>query len=496
MAGRNSRTLCYLMLVSATAPVAVAQMSADSTLSLQQQLESWFRETSRKAPGTWGIAVADNQGRLLWGVEPTRTMIPASTVKLLTTGFARSVLGSDARKTTRVVGTGAVDPITGVWKGTWALELNGDPTLEHRGPEVTSLTDLAAQLAARGIRRLTGPLSVTSATGAANAAFPATWSVRHKGRIFAPLVGNVTIHDNVVVATLAPGPRIGRPVQLIGTKPDGIGRLFTIVAKTASGKRSRLRLEPQADGRYLVAGTLGIRARARSITRVASDTRTLLAAVWSGALAGAGIDWTPTAGIGSGPVGTTVMAEVLSPVFDSIASEINRRSLNLGAELLLKWAGGNDPAPAERLTAHVQQITGDYSGVRLVDGSGLSDSNRVSPYTFVSYLARFPLAPGGRNFPMLLPPNGSGTLHKLASGLPQRGVVRAKTGTLGNVATLVGYLGRPDGVLLISLMYNGGRVASARQAQWRLLRTLGAEGIIIPPDSLDPDGRLGGDERP
>lgn len=496
MARGISRALLYLTLFWATAPVAAAQMSVDSTLSLQQQLERWFRETSRKAPGTWGIAVADNQGRLLWGVQPTRTMIPASTVKLLTTGFARSVLGSDARKTTRVIGAGTVDPATGTWKGGWALELNGDPTLEHRGTEMTSLTDLATQLAARGIRRLTGPLSVTSAVGAANAAFPLTWSVRHKGRIFAPLVGNVTIHDNVVVASIAPGTKVGRPVQLIGTEPAGVGRLFTIAAKTATGRRSRLRIEPQANGHYLIAGTLGIRARSRSVTRVASDTRTLLEAVWSAALTNAGIEWTPTPGIGAGSVGTTVMAEIHSPVFDSIASEINRRSLNLGAELLLKWAGGGDPAPAQRLTAHVQQITGDYSGVRLVDGSGLSDSNRVSPYTFVSYLARFPLAPGGRNFPMLLPPNGSGTLYRLASGFPQRGVVRAKTGTLGNVATLVGYLGRPDGVLLISLMYNGGRVASARQAQWRLFRTLGAEGIIIPPDSLDPDGRLGGDDRP
>ncbi len=496
MAGKISRTLPYLTLFWATAPVAVAQMSVDSTLRLQQQLERWFREASRKAPGTWGIAVADNQGRLLWGVQPTRTMIPASTVKLLTTGFARSVLGSDARKTTRVIGTGAVDPATGVWKGSWALELNGDPTLEHRGPEVTSLTDLATQLAARGIRRLTGPLSVTSAFGTATAAFPSTWSVRHKGRIFAPLVGNLTIHDNVVVASIAPGAKVGRPVQLIGTEPEGIGRLFTITAKTATGRRSRLRLEPQANGRYLVAGTLGIRTRGRSIARVASDTRALLEAVWSAALTNAGIAWTPAPGlIGTGPIGTTVLAEIQSPVFDSIASEINRRSLNLGAELLLKWAGGDDPAPAERLTAHVQQITGD-DGVRLVDGSGLSDLNRVSPYTFVSYLARFPLAPGGRNFPMLLPPNGSGTLARLASGLPQRGVVRAKTGTLGNVATLVGYLGRPDGVLLISLMYNGRRVASARQAQWKLFRALGAEGIIIPADSLDPDGRLGGDEPP
>src|SRR5262249_33484837 len=159
----------------------------------------------------------------------------------------------------------------------------------------------------------------------------------------------------------------------------------------------------------------------------------------------------------------------------------------LGAELLLQWAAGNDSSPAARLTAHVQQVTGDYAGVRLVDGSGLSDQNRVAPSTFVSYLARFPQTPAGRNFPMLLPQNGTGTLARLANGLPQRGVVRAKTGTLGNVASLVGYLGRSDGVLLVSLMYNGSRVFAARQAEWRLFRMLGANGVVIPSDSTDTE---------
>lgn len=486
--------MALFSMIWAGAP-ASAQTRADSAKSIQSQLETWFRQASRRAPGTWGIAVADQQGRLVWGIQPTRPLIPASTVKLLTTGFARSVVGGDARKSTRVVGRGDIDPPTGTWIGSWALEINGDPSLEHRGNGVTSLVDLALQLHRRGVRRLTGPLAVTSAQGTADASFPTIWSLRHKGRLFAPPVGNLTVHDNLISATVAPGARIGRPVQLIGAAPDGAARLLTITATTVKGRRSRLRIETRADGQYVIAGTLGVSARPRGLSRAVTDPRPVLEAVWAQALETAGIEWIRTPGIGSAGNQPTVLAEVHSPVFDSIASEVNRRSLNLGAELMLQWAGGADATAADRLTAHVQQITGDYAGVRLVDGSGLSDLNRVSPHTFVSYLARFPLAPGGRNFPMLLPPNGSGTLARLANGLPQRGVVRAKTGTLGNVATLVGYLGRSDGVLLISLMYNGNRVYAARQAQWSLFRTLGAEGVVIPTDSLDADA-LGGDARP
>ena len=199
--------------------------------------------------------------------------------------------------------------------------------------------------------------------------------------------------------------------------------------------------------------------------------------------------------MGPPPVGgPQILAEVASPPLDSLASEINRRSLNLGAELLLQWAGGREQGPS-LLTDHVRQITGDNDGVYLVDGSGLSYEDRVAPQTFVSYLAKFPATPAGRNFPQLLPANGTGTLYRLNSGFPGEGVVRAKTGTLGTVSTVVGYLGRPDGTLLVALMYNGPRPAAARQAQWKLFRALGAQGVVIPADSIaEAPAQLGGDQ--
>jgi D-alanyl-D-alanine carboxypeptidase len=54
---------------------------------------------------------------MLWSVNPDRQLVPASTVKLLTTGFARSIVGGEARQTTRVVGFGQLDAGTGDWNG-------------------------------------------------------------------------------------------------------------------------------------------------------------------------------------------------------------------------------------------------------------------------------------------------------------------------------------------------------------------------------------------
>ncbi len=114
----------------------------------------------------------------------------------------------------------------------------------------------------------------------------------------------------------------------------------------------------------------------------------------------------------------------------------------------------------------------------MVDGSGLSEQDRVSPLTQVLYLARYPQKPGRERFPLLLPANGTGTLRRLREGM-SKGVVHAKTGTLDDVATLTGYLGRPDGVLVVSLMFNGRRTHQARAAEWELFRLLGAEGVNL-----------------
>ena len=493
---RAPRPLLFALLVLTASPLGATGRPAiiRDDRSLQEQLDTWFRRAARVAPGTWGIAVGTQDGQLLWGIQPALPMVPASTVKLFTTGFARSVLGADARRLTRVIGNGQVDPVTGTWIGAWTLELNGDPTLERPARTGPSLRELAAQLYQSGIRRLVGPLSVVSASGVADASYPSVWSPRHRGRLFAPLIGALTLNENVISFGIGPGSAPGRRPVLVSESPAGVGELVDIRAKTVASRYSRLRFARSAGGRYVVTGTIGTRARIRWFTGPAADPRAMLEATWARALRESGIEWIRASGVAAPAPATPprVLAQVSSDPFDSIASEVNRRSLNIGAELLLRWAAG-DGDPASQLTAHVQQITGMLSGIHLVDGSGLSQDDRVTPLALVSYLARFPLSPAGRGFAQLLPTNGVGTLRKLARGLPGPGIVRAKTGTLGNVATLAGYLGRPDGVLLISLMYNGTRVWSAKQEQWRLFRMLGAEGVLIPEDSVAVPVRLGGD---
>ena len=480
------RTVLTLIAITAVWP----RLPAQSPASVASVLNAWWARTRHRSPGDWGVVVADQAGRVLWQVNQDQPLIPASTVKVLTTGFARTAVGGDARRATRVVGSGRVDSATGMWQGRWALELNGDPTLDRPERTGPTLLQLAQQLSAIGIRKLVGPLEVTTGSGPPRSSYPTVWADRFRGRTYAPPIGPITLNENVIYVTVGPGARVGARAGVIGDAPTGAGSLVQVMATTVAGRGSRLHISSLKDGRWIVTGKIGLHGSPRRFQAVATDPTAVLEAVWQHATAAAGIQWIKASAITApGMTDKHVLAEVASETFDSIAHEVNSRSLNIGAEMMLLWGGGGN-SPAAQLTAFVRKITG-LSGVHLVDGSGLSEEDRVAPIVFTTYLARMPQTPAGKNFPLLFPANGFGTLRRLASGLPGPGVVRAKTGTLTNVSTLVGYLGREDGTLIIAAMYNGGSQHSAKQAQWDLFRKLGAHGVVVPTD-LGEDSAAGG----
>jgi D-alanyl-D-alanine carboxypeptidase/D-alanyl-D-alanine-endopeptidase (penicillin-binding protein 4) len=487
---RLQRMLMVVMCLSGApgATVAAQELSAGERAAL----EDWFRRASERTPGgQWGISIGTMDGRVLWSVSPELELVPASTTKLFTTGFSRTRMGGGARFTTRVIGDGRLDSASGKWVGTWALQLGGDPTLERAGREGPTLRQLAAQLRERGVRMLDGPLALTSQTGPAASRYPTVWSPDYEGRLYAPPVGPVALHENIVSLTFRPGHEPGSPPLLVSAYPDGVSRMVRIAATTVGGRRRRLSLRADPDGGWTLRGTIGIERRSAGLSAVAHNPSKLLAVSWAAALERAGIRWTDPGGpVLLSPYPATILAQVSSAPLDSIAREVNRRSVNIGAELMLQFAAGNQLTGPGLLTQHVRQVVGPSARVHLVDGSGLSEFNRMSALTQMLYLARYPQLPGNERFPLLLPANGTGTLRRLRGGMP-RGVVHAKTGTLDEVATLAGYLGRPDGLMVLSLMYNGRRTGAARAAEWEVFRLLGADAVDL---AAVLDSRMGGGE--
>jgi serine-type D-Ala-D-Ala carboxypeptidase/endopeptidase (penicillin-binding protein 4) len=485
------RLVTTLLTAVACSVLRVSPLAAQElTASELARVEQWFRQTAdRTGDGQWGIAIGSMNGRVLWSMNPELELIPASTAKLFTLGFTRARTGGGARISTRVIGRGTLDSVTGRWVGGWQLELGGDPTLDRPGRAGPTLRELARQLHDRGIRVIEGPLALTSRTGPATSRYPAVWSAEFVGKLYAPPVGPVTLHENTISLTIRPGQDVGSPPSLVAASPAGVERLIRMSAITGGGNRRRLWLTADPDGGWTLGGSIGIYARPAGVSAVAHEPLSVLGYAWAAALNRAGIQWVnrnspPPAWPGL----PAVLAKVESEPFDSVAVEINRRSLNIGAELVLQWAAASQTTGPSLVTQHVRDVVGPRAQIRMVDGSGLSELDRVSPLTQMLYLARYPQRRGSERFPLLLPANGVGTLRGLRYGMG-RGVVHAKTGTLDRVATLAGYLGRPDGVLVISLMYNGRRTHAARAAEWELFRLLGAEGVNL---SGALDTRMGG----
>jgi D-alanyl-D-alanine carboxypeptidase/D-alanyl-D-alanine-endopeptidase (penicillin-binding protein 4) len=154
-------------------------------------------------------------------------------------------------------------------------------------------------------------------------------------------------------------------------------------------------------------------------------------------------------------------------------------SQNLHAELTLRAVGrvvrnvGSFEAGMAEMKTFLAEAGVDPAGYNLLDGSGLSRLDLVTPATVVKLLRFMYASPARENFLSILPVGGQdGTLTTRFGGTPAAGRVLAKTGSLSHVSALSGYIQRPDGAwLAFSVLVNnyGGRgVAEVRGVMDRI----------------------------
>jgi D-alanyl-D-alanine carboxypeptidase/D-alanyl-D-alanine-endopeptidase (penicillin-binding protein 4) len=346
-------------------------------------------------------------GQVLYASNATSSFAPASTAKVATAIAALSVLGPAARVRTTVV--------TGPAAGSVDLVGGGDPTLAAGTPPASdypqpaTLADLAAQtsraLRARGRSRVTVGYDTSLYSGASMApGWPTAYVT----------TGNVTPVSPLEVdqGRLTPG---GGP-QDFDDPQNGRARTFTPAPDAARYFASFLR----ADG-ITVTGPPAPVTAARGATR--------LAAV-------------------SSPPLSQVVQQMLEESNNVIAEDLARQvAMAAGRPATFAGAASAEEAALRRL---------GISGVSLVDGSGLSPLDRITPQALVR-LVTLAASPGqGRLRAALtgLPVAGfSGTLAPGGSvfaeaGPAALGVVRAKTGNLDSVAALAGIAYAGNGELL------------------------------------------------
>jgi serine-type D-Ala-D-Ala carboxypeptidase/endopeptidase (penicillin-binding protein 4) len=192
-----------------------------------------------------------------------------------------------------------------------------------------------------------------------------------------------------------------------------------------------------------------------------------------------------TGGLRSGRAPTTgrVLGTVKSPPLSAILAWMNPNSDNFFAETLAKDVGAyvrgvGSTRAGTAVTGRLLRERGILGpNDRLVDGSGLSRENRVTPSTQVRLLAAAVAEPSwGRALIDSLEHGASGTLrHRLLTpGIGRR--VRAKTGYINGVSALAGIVRSPSGErFAFSFLMNEWDIAGAHAVQDRLV-TLLAEG--------------------
>jgi serine-type D-Ala-D-Ala carboxypeptidase/endopeptidase (penicillin-binding protein 4) len=369
-----------------------------------------------------GLRPVSGQGAEIYDLTSRTTLFkrdarvarpPASVEKLYTSLAVLQRLGAGARLRTRVLGVGHLGR-RGVWHGSLYLRGGGDPTFgdgafnrawnDGQGP---TPSQLVAQLASRGIRRVAGrvigdPSLFDSAPGGPNTGFAP--DIPDLGGELAGLV-----YDHGATAgSLSPGAFAARELALIMRHAH-------------------------------------IRARARRTTATT-------------------------------PAGAQILANVSSPTMLALLRLMNIRSDDLFAELLTKLLGvrfGSGGTTAAG--AHVVSSTVARYGLhpRIVDGSGLSRSDRSSPEQVVSLLRSLWHTPEGRELDSTLPTVGvNGTTAHIGRHTRAQGRCAAKTGTLDGVTNLAGLCHSRSGHMVAFALFLDGPTLD--QARTLLTRMVGA----------------------
>jgi D-alanyl-D-alanine carboxypeptidase/D-alanyl-D-alanine-endopeptidase (penicillin-binding protein 4) len=151
--------------------------------------------------------------------------------------------------------------------------------------------------------------------------------------------------------------------------------------------------------------------------------------------------------------GGTEIAAIESPPLSELLIEANQESVNLYAEALLRILGvlqsnasGEEDRSAltlgiEAVEATLTQLGVNSEGYALVDGSGLSRRNLVSPEATVQVLHGMARSSNTLLYRSSLPVAGvSGTLENRFQNTSVQGRLQAKTGALTNAIALSGYL--------------------------------------------------------
>jgi serine-type D-Ala-D-Ala carboxypeptidase/endopeptidase (penicillin-binding protein 4) len=371
--------------------------------------------------GRISVLVVDEHGREVVSHEPDTSMLPASTLKVVTAAAILTTLGPRARLTTVVEATAPIDG-DGVLRGELVLLGAGDPVLatEEYGRWVyparprTPLEDLADQLVAAGLRRAEGDV-VGSVGRFSGPNLPEGWIDRYFSDLDARYSEGLTVDAGLRTIVTYPEPPV--PDDDEPDAPEGV----------PDGEQADL-----GPPRVLVD-----HAREPALHAVREFVRLLEER---------DVEVVGEARVGA-PEGTVVgrLASVDSPPLLELLRFAIRRSDNQLTDGLFRLAGRvrTGDGSWERGDRALRQVLDRYGvahdGAVFADGSGLSREDRVTARLLVDLDRAMLSSRHAEAWISIMAVMGeNGTLERRLAGTPAQGYFYGKTGTLRDVSGLSG----------------------------------------------------------
>jgi serine-type D-Ala-D-Ala carboxypeptidase/endopeptidase (penicillin-binding protein 4) len=414
-----------------------------------------------------GVSVVDARtGRTIVARNADAALNPASNQKLISAAAALIELGPDFRITTGLYGEVQGDAVvSGLY-----LKGYGDPSLQFR-----DLLELAAQLAARGVRQV-DEVVVDGSYFDGQALPPGFEEQPEEISAFRASVGAASVNANAFTLRVGPGASAGAPGQ-VWVDAEGYFALTNELTTQEAGAPNVIAVQRQKDDKLVlkVSGSVPLGMAPIVYRRRVESPLHYAGYALVEALRAHRIAVPRRVRLAVTPKGSALLASHRSPPLAEQLAALGKNSDNFTAEMLLKVLAAERvgiPGSSEHggrvVMQTLRKIGVPAGGLRIVNGSGLFGGNRVSAGQLTGLLSAMYADPSVRpEYIWQLAIGGvDGTLADRLEQLPAPRVVRAKTGTLADVVALSGYvLGRtPERVFAFSVLTNGikGKTAAAR----------------------------------
>jgi len=429
--------------------------------------------------GEWGCTVLDVQtGNTIVDLNGNKSLAPASNLKLLTTSAALVQFGSSHQFKTVVGYSGRITGAT--LNGDLIVVGGGDPTLgstQVKGNKSLDqiLDDFTNTVKKTGISKIDGKI-ITDVSLFDPVLIPDGWLWVDIGNYYGVGPNSLCVHDNLYYLYFKPGKKVGSPAAVLEVKPEIPGLHFTNYMKTGP--------VGSGDNGYIYGGTGGFTRTLRgtipagvnrfSIKGSIPDPALFFIQTLKKQLAKNGIKITKSVEISHKHVSMNkIILEHNSPPLSEIVYWINKKSINLYTEVLLKHLGkskynvGSFKNGIKALKDFLGEQGVPLAGLHLYDGSGLSPLNAITTNQMALLLKNMTTQSTFDDFFNSLPIAGSnsddGQLGHLCRGTAAANNLRAKTGLITRVRAHSGYVKTRSGRLLCFSMIANDHTGSSRK---------------------------------